>query len=309
MAGTLIDAPTQTARSVDRDPDRLVLPLDRWSSLSSDDKAAVFALMDREIDEVGIVIVAEALSATQCDEFTAIIDAEIANFTAIERRLHAWPVGNATYRDTKGYKVFNFQSRHPAAMELIAFPLVVEYFRRYLGASMVLHSSEGAVIPPGCGKDFPLHFDGYDRIPGHFLSMNAIFYLCDANAENGATRFIPGTHKEFISRAEAAQRPWKHAEVRKGDLILFNPYLFHAGSENRSHANRPTIINYYQRGYIRQGFDYPRAMSLAERRKLTATQRTLLGFDHQVPADVDELYLQYRGPKNPLLADMDPLRP
>jgi ectoine hydroxylase-related dioxygenase (phytanoyl-CoA dioxygenase family) len=262
--------------------------------------------MDREIDEVGIITVAGALSEQQCDAFTAIIDSEIASFTNIERRLHDWPLGNATYRDTKGYKVFNFQARHPAAMELVAFPLALDYFRRYLGASMVLHSSEGAVIPPGCGRDFPLHYDGYDRIPGYFLSMNAIFYLCDANAENGATRYIPGTHKEFLSRQEATQRPWKHAEVKKGDLVLFNPYLFHAGSENRSNANRPTIINYYQRSYIKQGFDYPRAMSIAEQRRLTKDQRTLLGFDHRVPTDVHELYLQYRGTNAPL-ADMDPV--
>ncbi len=281
-----------------RDPKRLEIPVASWTGLSTQEKEPYFAEADREIDEVGIVVVARALPGDRCEELARLIEEEIRMACHIERVMHERRKGEI------GYKIYNLQSRHPAFMELIAFPFLIEYFRRFLGPRMALHSSEGALIPPGA-EGGGWHYDGHDRIPGYFLSMNAIYYLCDADVRNGATRYVPGTHKEFISVQEAKSREAKYVSVKKGDLVMFNPYLIHAGSANPSDANRPVIINYYQRGYIKQGFDFPRSMSVSEVKRLTKDQRTLLGFDHRVPLDVHELYM-FRPPK---VDDMDPIFP
>jgi hypothetical protein len=275
-----------SSNSIDiaREPRRLDLPDPAWSELSAQDKEGLCALADQAIDEVGIVIVAGALSPSQCDEFAGILYDEIRTGWYIERQLH---------QKAPVQKVYDFQSRHPAAMDLIALPFVVDYMRRFLGQRMVLHSSERVTVAPHAPEPphGGLQFDGYDRVQGYLLSMNAIYYLCDADVTNGATKYIPGTHKEFLSLAEAERRSPNHITVKKGDLVLFNPYLLHGSSGNPSDEHRPVIINYYQRGYIKQGFDFPRSIGLSQLKRLTEDQRTLLGYDHRVPLDVRELYL------------------
>lgn len=284
---------------VDREPRRLSLPGADWNELTPEQKGQFFEEADREIDEIGIVVIKNILTDRQCDEFVEIIRGEIRDATRMERALYE------KQGPTKGYKVRNFQNRHPAALELIAHPVVTEYYRRYLGPRMVLHSSEGVIIPPGT-NDGPTHRDGYDLIPDYFLSMNSIYYLCDTTAANGATRYMPGTHKELtLTREDMLQREFRYAEVKKGDLILFNPYLVHASSANTSNADRPVVINYYQRGYIKQEFDYTRMLSVKEAQKLTKEQRTLLGFDQRMPHDIDELYLI--GSSKVALAEFDPV--
>jgi ectoine hydroxylase-related dioxygenase (phytanoyl-CoA dioxygenase family) len=295
---------TVVGPDVFRDPARLRIPVESWVELPPDDKETYYATCDRELDEIGILVVANALSDEDCDEFIAIIDDELARVTNLERVMHQRQAESMA-RGGPGYgkKLYNFQSRHQKAMDLIAFPFLVDYFRRFLGADMELHSSEGAVVTPGASGG-GLHHDGRDRVPGHFFSLNSIYYLVDSDESNGATRYVPGTHKDFITIAEAQTRPARYVDVKKGDLVIFNPCLIHSGSPNRSNANRPVIINYYQRGNIKPGFDYPRAMSVAEIKRLTPTQRQLLGFNFRVPLDERELYT-FR----PELGDLDPLEP
>ena len=287
-----------------RSPARLEIPINRWHTLSALEKEAHFTAADRELEEVGLIVIAGALSSAACDQLADRMMEEVRTAHHIERKMHE--------RRKSVLKIYNLQSRHPAFMELITFPFVVEYMRRFLGQDMLLHSSEGGIrapIPAGIEDNaLPidgLHYDAVDRIPGHFLAMNSIYYLCDADRSKGATRYVPGSHKEFLSQEEAEKRQTRFIDVKKGDLVLFGPYLWHAGSPNHSTENRPVIINYYVRSYVRQGFDYPRQMSVAEAKRLTAEQRALLGFNRRLMLDVDELF-KY-GPAS--VPDMDPLFP
>jgi ectoine hydroxylase-related dioxygenase (phytanoyl-CoA dioxygenase family) len=287
-----------------RPPVRIEPPLSRWSELDASAKAAWFSEADRELEQVGLAIVAGALSPEVCDDLTGRMEHELRTSHRIERMMHE--------RRRSVLKLYNLQSRDAAFMELIAFPFTVEYLRRFLGQDMLLHTSEGAIrapVPAGLVDDaLPidgLHYDAFDRIPGYFLAMNSIYYLCDADRSRGATQYVPGSHREFLSREEAAKRETRYIDVKKGDLVIFGPYLWHAGSPNHSTANRPVIINYYVRSYVRQGFDYPRQMSVAEAKRLTAEQRALLGFNHRIMRDTDELY-KY-GPAS--VPDMDPVFP
>lgn len=287
-----------------RDPARLEIPVVKWPQLSAGEKEKFFAQVDREIDEVGIVSVASALSHEQCDHFARLLQHELDHATHIERLM--WE--RRAQRD--GWKVYNLPTRHEDFLELVALAFTVEYMQSRLGKTTELHSSEGAITPPGGGNPPPgtsdphsgWHVDVVERIPNHFPGMISIYYLCDTSTENGATRYIPGTHKNFISLEEALKSKEKYCPVKKGDMVIFNPNLWHAGSPNRTDKIRPVIINYYQRGYMKQGFDYPGTMSVAERKKLTPLLRQLLGFNRRVPRDVSEIYLFRKE-----MADFDPI--
>ena len=289
-----------------RDPRRLEFSIAEWETRSSDEKNACYGEMDRELDENGILVVAGVLTPVQCDHYAELLQQELNTSSHIERVMHErrGPVD--------GWKVYNLVMRHRDFIELASLSFTVDYMRRFFGSDMELHSSEGAIIPPG-GGNLPVkgsveedvsgwHVDGSERIAGYYLSMISIYYLCDTSRENGATRYIPGTHKEFLSKEEALQREPRYCPVSKGDMVIFNPCLWHAGSPNTSQSNRPVIINYYQRGFVKQAFDYPGTMSVADMKKLTPDQRQLLGFNRRVPRDVSEIY-RFR----PELADFDPL--
>lgn len=280
-----------------REPIRVELDFANWEHWSEEEKAQYYRTCDSEIDEVGVVILAGAISPALCDSLAELIDKELKHLCNIERKM------NERRLTHKGYTLYDLQQRHPMFMDLITFPPVVRYFRRYLGERMVLHSSQARITPQGTG-DGHWHYDGYDRIKDYFLSMNSLYYLCDSTRENGATRYVPGTHKEFLSVVEAAGREFRYLDVKKGDVVMFNPYLIHSGSANHTPEDRPIIINYYQRGYIKQEFDYYHKMSYLERRKLTSDQRVLLGFNDYSAADIHELYVISKGDNR--LSDMNP---
>ncbi|MBO9606085.1 MAG: phytanoyl-CoA dioxygenase family protein [Paenibacillaceae bacterium] len=279
------------------EPKRFAADYASWRSWTEDERQRMMAEWDKEMDAVGVVILSAAMSPEQCDRFVALIDEEIRGASKIEKQM------NENRLSHKGYTVYNLQGRHPLFLEHIAYPPIVDYFRRFLGESMALHSSEARVTPHGTG-DAHWHYDGYDRIPDYFLSMNSLHYLCDSTEENGATRYIPGTHKSFLPVEEAKRLQHRYLNVKKGDIVLFNPYLIHSGSANLSGKPRPIVINYYQRSYIKQEFDYYHMLGYMERRKLTDEQKKLLGFDHFTAADIHELYMISKGDNK--LEDMNP---
>lgn len=280
-----------------REPKRVQFAYDKWNQLSAREKEAFYRECDEEIEEIGVVVLANALSPSFCDECIRLIDQEIVTASPIERKVNERRIA------FKGYNVYNLQNRHPIFMQHIAYPPVTEYFRRFLGNDMKLYSSEGRVNPPGTG-DAHWHYDGYDRIPDYYLSMNSIYYLCDSTKENGSTMYIPGTHKEFISIEEAKKRERQYLNVQKGDVVLFNPYLIHAGSSNQTNSPRPVIINYYVRSYIYQEFDYVRMFDHAAAKKLTREQKVLLGFYNSPARDIEELYKIVKSDAN--LSDTNP---
>ncbi|MBO9608721.1 MAG: phytanoyl-CoA dioxygenase family protein [Paenibacillaceae bacterium] len=280
-----------------REPKRMAFDYANWERLPEAEIAGFFAACDKEMDAVGVVVLAEAIAHEDCDAFVELINGEIRRASPIER------LANERRIQVTGPTVYNMQARHPKFMAHIAYRPVIDYFRRFLGAGMTLYSCEGRVTPPGTG-DGNWHHDGHERIPNYYMTMNSLHYLCDSNKENGATRYIPGTHKEFIPVADAAKREAKYIDVKKGDIVLFNPYLIHSGSANRTGNDRPIIINYYCRPYMKTEFNYPRMMSYVEASKLTEDQRRLLGFEQMMLEDLHELYRL--GSCRKALADMNP---
>ena len=87
-----------------------------------------------------------------------------------------------------------------------------------------------------------LHRDELE--PGPSLSAAALIYLDSFGPANGATRVVPGTHR---NGAEAIA---EHAEVRvlegaPGDILVFDPKLLHGGTRNGSGAPRRTLLLSY----------------------------------------------------------------
>src|ERR1041384_2757851 len=93
--------------SVHRDPKRVEIPFARWTQLPAEKKTHYFDLVDREIKENGIVVLAQALTADRCDQYVRLLQYELDHATRIERVMHE----RRSKRD--GGKIYNLPTRHP----------------------------------------------------------------------------------------------------------------------------------------------------------------------------------------------------
>lgn len=74
-----------------------------------------------------------------------------------------------------------------------------------------------------------------------------------STAQNGATRFVPGSHLWDYSIRLANENPSIQIEMERGDAFLMLSGCFHGGSENKTTDEIRTLYSVLStRGYFRQ---------------------------------------------------------
>ena len=83
------------------------------------------------------------------------------------------------------------------------------------------------------------------------IICNSMWALTDFTEENGATRVVPGSHRQD-SPVYGKHYDSQPAEMRKGSVLIWHGSLWHGGGANRTDARRVGIAMNYCAGYIRQ---------------------------------------------------------
>jgi ectoine hydroxylase-related dioxygenase (phytanoyl-CoA dioxygenase family) len=125
---------------------------------------------------------------------------------------------------------------------------------------------------PGHGHQ-PLHADYGGPVPAAgYQVCNSVWLLDDFTAGNGATRVVPGSHRNGRPAREALADPAAaHPdEVRlvalAGTVVVFNSHLWHGGTQNGSDRPRRALHSYFTRRANGQQLDqkkYVRPETLA----------------------------------------------
>src|SRR5262249_50788192 len=102
-----------------------------------------------------------------------------------------------------------------------------------------------------------LHVD-FDRDSDGWPMLGFIFMIDEFRPDNGATRFVPGSHRSEARPSAGAPEPLACGPA--GSMILFNGSVWHGHSANRSRAPRRSIQGAYIRREAPSGANLPARM-------------------------------------------------
>ncbi len=163
--------------------------------------------------------------------------------------------------------------------ELVMNRSVLAIIEAYFGESPQLSASMGMTLYEG-QKAQPLHRDS-----GHYplpwpqppLEVNSIWALDDFREDNGATRYVPGSHR-FANDSRPEQEPLI-AEMPAGSVLIYDGALWHGGGESSAvGARRRCINNIFARQWLRQQDNLYLSMTTEQVLDLPKLMQRLMGY-------------------------------
>lgn len=112
--------------------------------------------------------------------------------------------------------------------------------------------------------------------------VNALWAADDFTIENGATRVVPGSHREPVDREPPEDRIC-HAVMPRGSVLLYVGSLLHSGGANRSGRPRTAITMSYALGWLRQAENQYLAVPPQLARTLPERLQSLAGYAIHAP--------------------------
>lgn len=182
----------------------------------------------------------------------------------------------------KNVRVFYLLERDPIFRELIQHPTAIEMVKSVLGPSLLVSNFTANIARPGSGS-MSLHSDQSLVIPEPWVApwaANIIWCLTDIYFENGATLYIPGSHR-WQRRADVPQdadTQLKPFVAKAGSIVVMDGRTWHtSGSNITKDQDRALLFGYYTLPFVRQQVNWAAALSPETKATLSPGMRELLG--------------------------------
>lgn len=163
-------------------------------------------------------------------------------------------------------KIFDIFYTHPKVLAAI---------EAVLGQNYKLSSLNYRAAKPGKGLQ-KLHVDYKNAVADSgYKVCNSIWLLDDFTNDNGATRIVPGTHKQNKLPDELMDNPFDpHPEqliinAPAGSVIIFNSHVWHGGTTNTTDKDRRSIHSYFCTGDQPQQVDQSKYITDETRSRLS----------------------------------------
>lgn len=180
-------------------------------------------------------------------------------------------------------RVYNLPDHDPIFVALLTNPEICDFVAEALGGQIALSNFTANIALPGA-RPMKIHSDQALSLPEPWLDswvINVIWCLDDLYDANGATRYLPGSHK-FETMADLppdidnATLPF---EAPAGSIIFMDGRLWHSsGSNVTQNSSRPLLFAYYARAFIRSQINWHEVLRPEVVAALDARQRELFGF-------------------------------
>lgn len=233
------------------------------------------------LDKEGVVIIPAVLAP----ELVGVLRRELEQAIA-EDAIH--------YPDVfdKGM-VHNCMVRGSNMAAILDNPVMNAYMNRAFSDTCLVYAYQSSSLPPSQNNyGSRVHVDCPRFIPGYTTNMGAMFPLDDFTLENGATYYLPGSHKwAEIPDEDYFYQHAHRACCNSGDMILLNARLIHAAGFNATSTTRHALTINFCRTYMRQRFDLPRLIPQHIIDQFGENGRRLIGMNVRMPTSLDEFYL------------------
>jgi ectoine hydroxylase-related dioxygenase (phytanoyl-CoA dioxygenase family) len=228
----------------------------------------------RRLTDDGYVVVSGLLSAA--DVRSAAAD--------LHRVLEAVPTGRNAFEGLATQRIYALFAKTRTFDQAAIHPLVLEVLDRVLGHYQ-LSAPVGISIGPG-EKAQILHRD--DAIyplpqPCPPVVVNTMWPLDEFTGDNGATRFIPGSHRWEPGRQPAAGDEIETATLSPGSVMFYLGSLWHGGGANRTGRPRLGVILEYAAAWLRPQENHCLAVPRRVVRQLPERLQELLGYNIYPP--------------------------
>jgi len=181
----------------------------------------------RNIAEYGLTIIPDALDPTT---LAAARDALYRAAESDAKRNRAVRFSLDYAEDESNTRVWNVLSRDPVFEELAFSPIAIAYVKALLGWPALLGNISANITGPG-GGEMVLHADQIfvpEPWPAMPQGLNVAWCLDEFTEANGATRFVPGSHKlNRAPRADEAAVDTVPMEAPAGSAVIFESRVWH----------------------------------------------------------------------------------
>jgi ectoine hydroxylase-related dioxygenase (phytanoyl-CoA dioxygenase family) len=146
--------------------------------------------------------------------------------------------------------------------ELVANPDILNMVEQLIGPDIILWSTHLFCKPAATGREVPWHQDGYYWPIRPLATCTAWVAIDDTGLDNGALRYIPGSHKmgtfehrtdmdprlslhQVVDDPKFDPRAEKYVEMRAGQLSLHDVHILHGSAANTSGRRRAGLAIRY----------------------------------------------------------------
>jgi hypothetical protein len=218
----------------------------------------------------GFVVVLGPLALEQMASLSDAYDAAVTSAAPADVR-----VGSSTTR------VSDFVNRGPAFDGLYVFAPLLEACERVIAQPFKLSTMHARTLRPHQPPQ-DLHVD-FRRDAAGFPMIGFILMVDAFRPENGATRFVPGSHTwadvpdERVDDREADYEGQVLTCGSAGSLVIYNGSVWHGHTANASSEPRRSIQGAFIRRSEVSGANLPGRMTPETVARLSETARALIG--------------------------------
>src|SRR5271167_2912202 len=207
------------------------------------------------LDHDGICVIENMLDAQALERVREALKTGIASDEKDKVQLRGFNFDP----DEHNVRVFDLVGKGRVFVELVENPIAIELVRHVIGESFLLSNFSANVTGPGSGA-MGMHADqGYlpPPWPPYPFALNVAWALDDFTEANGATRFVPGSHKQDHGPDMADAAKTVPIECRAGSIFIMYGRVWHQTGVNRTaNETRAGLFAYYVRPFIRPQWNW-----------------------------------------------------
>jgi ectoine hydroxylase-related dioxygenase (phytanoyl-CoA dioxygenase family) len=198
--------------------------------------------------------------------------------------------------DEKNTRVFDLIGKDQIFRDLVTQETAMALVNHLIGEDVLLSNFSANVTAPGSGA-MGMHADqGYVPAPWppYPLAINVGWALDDFTVENGATRYMPGSHKkDHGPRWGESYADAQPIECKAGSIFVMDARVWHQTGPNTSRdQTRAGLFAYYIRGFLRPQWNWERTLKPDVLTSASPLLRSMLGFGKNPTSDLQSLYLR-----------------